>query len=210
MRGGIVALVGRPNVGKSTLFNRLAGMRKAIVEDVPGVTRDRIYEHCQWAGRDFVVVDTGGLRFDTGDDLGAAIRKQSEAAIQEADVIVLVVDARQGVTPEDEMVAEMLRRADKPVVVAANKVEDFARQLEYFEFYRLGLGEPIPVSAAHGMNVDTLLDAVIALLPGEEGERRDELFIRVACAGRPNVGKSSLINRLLGEERVIVSEVPGT
>ncbi len=205
----IVALVGRPNVGKSTLFNRLAGLRKAIVEDTPGVTRDRIYEVAEWTGREFIVVDTGGIRFEEGDILASEVRKQSELAIEEADVIVMVVDAREGITPEDEMVAGILRRANKPVILAANKVEDFKKHLGYLEFYRLGLGEPIPVSAIHGMNTDELLDAVVALLPETE-EEKDELAVRIALVGRPNVGKSSLLNRLIGEERVIVSEVPGT
>lgn len=206
----VVALVGRPNVGKSTLFNRLAGMRKAIVEDTPGVTRDRIYERSEWAGHEFIIIDTGGIRFEDGDILAAEVKKQSELAIQEADVIVFVVDAREGVTAEDEMVAGMLRRADKPVVVAANKVEDFARQLDYYEFYRLGLGEPIPVSAAHGRNTNDLLDAVVSFFsPPAEGEENG-LETRIAFVGRPNVGKSSLVNKLLGQERVIVSEIPGT
>lgn len=210
MARAIVALVGRPNVGKSTLFNRMAGLRKAIVEDTPGVTRDRIYEQAEWAGREFIVVDTGGIRFEEGDILAPEVKKQSELAIEEADVIVMVVDAREGVTLEDEMVAGILRRANKPVVLAANKVEDFKKHLGYLDFYRLGLGEPIPVSAIHGMNTDELLDAVIALLPPAEEEEKDELAVRIALVGRPNVGKSSLLNRLIGEERVIVSEIPGT
>jgi GTP-binding protein len=206
----VVALVGRPNVGKSTLFNRLAGMRKAIVEDIPGITRDRIYEHTDWEGRDFIIIDTGGIRFEEGDMLAAEIRKQSEVAIEEADVIVLVVDTREGITTEDEMVAGMLRRAQKPIVVAANKVEDFSRQVDYYEFYRLGLGEPIPLSAEHGMNVNDLLDVIVSLLPPVESKVEEDLTIHISFVGRPNVGKSSLVNRLLGEERVIVSEIPGT
>ncbi len=206
----VVAIVGRPNVGKSTLFNRLAGKRKAIVEDIPGVTRDRLYDVSEWLGREFIIIDTGGLRFEETDSIARGVQLQAEIAIDEADVIVFVLDARQGITAEDEQVADMLRRAHKPVILAANKVENFDRQLEWVDFYRLGFGDPIPVSAMHGMNTNDLLDAVIAQFKPLTAYDEDPEAIKIAIVGRPNVGKSSLVNALLGQERVIVSEIPGT
>jgi len=206
----VVAIVGRPNVGKSTLFNRLVGSRKAIVEDIPGVTRDRLYDSSDWAGREFVIIDTGGIRFDEGDIFTREVKLQAELAIEEADVILLVVDVRDGISHEDEQVANMLRKSKKPVVLAANKVENFDRQLDYYEFYKLGLGEPIPVSAMHGRNINELLDAVIAEFAPAAEYLEDTEAIKIAIVGRPNVGKSSLVNALLGEERVIVSDMPGT
>ncbi len=207
----VVAIVGRPNVGKSTLFNRLAGARKAIVEDVPGVTRDRLYDKSDWAGREFIIIDTGGIRYDDTEDIFASeIKLQAELAIDEADVIVFVVDTRQGITPEDEQVAIMLRKSNKPVILAANKVENFDKQLEYYEFYNLGLGDPIPVSAMHGMNTNDLLDAIIKKFPPLHQYKEDEDATKIAIVGKPNVGKSSLVNAFLGEQRVIVSDVPGT
>ncbi len=206
----VVAIVGRPNVGKSTLFNRLVGARKAIVEDIPGVTRDRLYDVSDWAGRDFIIIDTGGIRFDEGDIFTREIKLQAEIAIEEADVILFVVDSHDGMTSEDEQVANLLRKSKKPVVLAANKVENFDRQLEYYEFYNLGLGDPIPVSAMHGRNINELLDAVIAGFAPASAYEEDSDAIKIAIVGRPNVGKSSLVNALLGEERVIVSDVPGT
>ncbi len=206
----VVAIVGRPNVGKSTLFNRLVGARKAIVEDIPGVTRDRMYDRSDWAGREFIIIDTGGIRFDEGDVFSREIKMQAELAIEEADVIVLVVDAKSGITSEDEQVADLLRRSKKPVVLAANKVENFDKQLEYYEFYNLGLGDPIPVSSMHGMNTNSLLDAVISHFGPLHEYAEDPDATKIAIVGRPNVGKSSLVNALLGEERVIVSDVPGT
>lgn len=206
----VVAIVGRPNVGKSTLFNRLVGARKAIVEDIPGVTRDRLYDSCDWDGREFIIIDTGGIRFDEGDIFVREIKMQAELAIDEADVILFVVDSREGVTEEDQMVAKLLRKSKKPVVLAANKVENFNKQLEYYEFYQLGLGDPIPVSAMHGLNTNEILDAVVAQFqPGIDTEEKNEA-IKLAIVGRPNVGKSSLVNAFLGEARVIVSDVPGT
>ncbi|MFZ5632685.1 MAG: ribosome biogenesis GTPase Der [Bacillota bacterium] len=206
----IVAIVGRPNVGKSTLFNRIVGERLAIVEEIPGVTRDRLYQDAGWAGRHFTLVDTGGLDFSEQDQITSNIRKQAEIAIKEADVIVFVVDARAGLTAADEEIAGVLRKSEKPVILAANKVERFGGKQDYLEFYSLGLGEPIPVSAAEGLNTGDLLDALVSNFPaaGEAEEDRD--LIKIAVTGRPNVGKSSLVNRILGEERVIVSDIPGT
>lgn len=206
----IVAIVGRPNVGKSTLFNRIVGERLAIVEEIAGVTRDRLYQDADWAGRSFTLVDTGGLDFSEQDEMIGNIRKQAEIAIMESDVIVFVVDSRAGLTTGDSEIAGILRKADKPIVLVANKVEQFDTQRDYLDFYSLGLGEPIPVSAAQGMNTGDMMDAVVQNFPetGEDPEEGDR--IRIAVIGRPNVGKSSLVNKLLGEERVIVSQVPGT
>lgn len=206
----VVAIVGRPNVGKSTLFNRLAGGLVAIVEDYPGVTRDRLYRDSEWFGRKFTIIDTGGIEFKNEEtSIPVQMRKQAEIAIEEADVIILVVDAQMGLNPDDEMIAQTLRRSGKPVVIAANKVENFANA-ELSELYSLGLGEPIPISAVHGMNIGDLLDEVIAHFPPQEEDEYDPDIIKIAAIGRPNVGKSSLVNSLLGEERVIVSNVPGT
>ncbi len=226
----IVALVGRPNVGKSTLFNRLVGQRKAIVEDLAGTTRDRLYGDADWGGRDFIVVDTGGLEFDvsspsqanpqesTGFQAGVAsrlflkeIRAQAEIAIAEADVIVFLVDAEAGLAAADQDVAALLRRTDKPVLLAVNKADNLKRRNEAVDFYTLGLNDPIPVSALHGTGTGDLLDAIVEALPPLEAETETEdEAIKIAILGRPNVGKSSLLNKLLGEERVIVSDVPGT
>lgn len=227
MQKPIVALVGRPNVGKSTLFNRLIGQRRAIVEDLPGTTRDRLYGEADWAGRDFIVVDTGGIEVglsgragrpgDSGHKVGTAsglfleqIRQQAMIAMAEADVIVMLVDAETGLTASDQALAEVLRRSEKPVIVAANKADNQQRQAEAVEFFALGLGEPIPVSAMHGRGTGDLLDAVVEALPFSEEEEEEDERIKIAILGRPNVGKSSLLNKMLGYERVIVSDVPGT
>lgn len=216
----VVALLGRPNVGKSTLFNRLLRRRQAIVAPVPGVTRDRLVAPVAWRGRRFLLVDTGGLdpdgpRAPVGDGpaaLAAAARRQALEALREADLAVLVVDARAGLHPDDAAIAALLRRAGKPALVAANKADRAADEQAAAEFYALGLGDPVPVSAEHGRNAAELLERIVACLPpaGEgEAAERDEA-VRVCVLGRPNVGKSSLINRLVGRERMIVSDVPGT
>jgi GTP-binding protein len=205
----IVALVGRPNVGKSTLFNRMVGRPQAIVEDEPGTTRDRNYGETIWNDKPFMVVDTGGLDFSTDQDMSRAIRRQAEAAIEQADVIIFLVDARQGLTAMDHDVADQLRRGKSPVILAANKAESDARQLDSAEFFALGVGEPIPISGLNGINTGDLLDAVVALLPQVE-ERAPDHAARITLVGRPNVGKSSLLNAILQEDRALVSPLPGT
>ena len=222
----IVALVGRPNVGKSTLFNRIVGQRQAIVEDIPGTTRDRLYGDAEWNGVVFTVVDTGGLEItesrkrrpapDQPAPLSTAsvgfideIRQQAEMAIAEADVIVMLVDVLDGPTPADEDVADVLRRSHKPVVVAANKADNEARQQVAFEFYALGLGEVFAISALHGRGTGDLLDEIVRSIPATAEEEEVDA-LKIALVGRPNVGKSSLLNKLLGEERAIVSSIPGT
>lgn len=204
----VVAIVGRPNVGKSTLFNRIAGERISIVEDTPGVTRDRIYAHGEWLGKEFALIDTGGIEL-SDQPLLTQIRQQAEVAIDEADVIVMVVNVENGITDADEKVAQLLYRSKKPVVLAVNKVDNPDRRADIFDFYSLGLGEPHPVSSVHGVGLGDLLDAVIKNFPEEVAEKADDR-IRFSLIGRPNVGKSSLVNALLGEERVIVSNLAGT
>lgn len=208
----VVAIVGRPNVGKSTLFNRLIGERKAIIEDLPGTTRDRVYGEAEWNGRQFIVVDTGGLLMQDEDVFAPHIRRQVQAAVEESDVVVFLVDGKEGLTAADEEIAEWLRHASKPVILAVNKADNLTRRLDAVEFYALGLGEPMPISALHGIGTGDLLDAVVAHFPPGDGlpEEEDDETVRIAIVGRPNVGKSSLLNRILGEDRAIVSEVPGT
>ena len=208
----IVSIVGRPNVGKSLLFNRLAGKRLSIVEDTPGVTRDRLYAPVQWRDREFLLTDTGGIEPHTDDEMLQFMRRQAMAAIDEADVIVLLTDVRTGVTAADEDIAAMLRRSGKPVLLAVNKTDTIGEPPpEFYEFYKLALGDPIAVSALHGHGTGELLDACYAHFPEEEAVREpDDGVIRVAVIGKPNAGKSSLVNRILGTERVIVSDIAGT
>ena len=206
----IVAVVGRPNVGKSTFFNRILGRRIAIVDDRPGVTRDRNFARAEWAGREFYIVDTGGMIEGSDVPLDRAIRAQALAAIEQCDVVLQLVDAREGVHPLDELVAHILRRSGKPIVLVANKLDNLPRDEARHDFWSLGLGEPAPVSAMSGKGSGDLLDRVLALMPPEAGGGPGEHEIRVAVVGKPNVGKSSFVNRLLGEERVVVSEVAGT
>jgi GTP-binding protein len=206
-----VAIIGRPNVGKSALFNRLVQKRLAIVEDTPGVTRDRLYAEAEWRARRFTVVDTGGLLSQPADHLHEQVRAQARTALADAALILFVVDARDGVVPEDREIAQLVRETRIPVLLVANKVDAPGHEAAAQEFYSLGLGDPIPVSAHHGRGTGDLLDAVVALLPeaGPQGEE-EEAPIAVAVVGRPNVGKSSLVNAMLGEERVIVDAAPGT
>ena len=207
---GTVAVVGFPNVGKSTLVNRLSATREAVVFETPGVTRDRKEVVCEWSGKRFILVDTGGVDVADPSPLTRDIAEQAQRAVEEADLVLFVVDTRAGVTPGDEEIAGILRRARKPVVVVANKVDDPQADAAAYEFHRLGLGDPVPISAMHGHGTGDLLDAIVAALPGEGREEAGEDAIRVAILGRPNVGKSSLLNALAGEERVIVSGEPGT
>jgi len=208
----LVALVGRPNVGKSTLFNRIVGERVAIVEDIAGTTRDRLYYDAEWTGREFTIVDTGGMEIIPGSDLGQRVRQQAEVAIAEADMIVFVTDARDGITPGDQEVAQVLRQTSKPVVVAVNKADTLNQNLSATEFYRLGLHDVYGISALHGKGTGDLLDAIVNSMPkpAEAEEQEEEPGVRLALVGRPNVGKSSLLNALVGQERSIVSEIPGT
>lgn len=208
MANPIVAIVGRPNVGKSTLFNRIAGERISIVEDTPGVTRDRIYTHAEWLGKNFNLIDTGGIEM-SDQPLSTQIREQAEVAIEEADVIILVVDVQNGITDADEKVAQLLYRSNKPVVLAVNKVDNPERRTDIYDFYSLGLGEPYPVSSVHGVGLGDLLDAVIKNFPETADNKADD-SIRFSLIGRPNVGKSSLVNAILGQQRVIVSDIAGT
>jgi GTPase len=208
----IVAIVGRPNVGKSTLFNRLVGKPLAIVEDSPGTTRDRIYADAEWVGKEFIVVDTGGLDLASTDDLVSRIRAQAEEAIAEADVIVMVADVADGVTASDHAVVDVLRRSRKPILLAVNKAENAKRRLlDAPEFYELGLGDPFVISAIHGIGIGDLLDAVVQAFASIPPEPEETIAaIKIAIVGRPNVGKSSLLNAFLGWERAIVSPIPGT
>ena len=207
----VVAVVGRPNVGKSTLFNKLIGQRLSIVEDTPGVTRDRIFAECEWRDRTFMLADTGGIEPKTDDIILAQMRTQAQLAIEQADVIVLVTDLRSGVTANDQAVASMLQKSGKPVVLCVNKCDTPGEPpAEFYEFYNLGLGEPIGVSSVHGMGTGDLLDAVYDLLPPADEDEETGDTIKVAVIGRPNAGKSSLINCVAGEERSIVSNIAGT
>lgn len=207
----VVAIVGRPNVGKSTLFNKLVGQRLSIVDDKPGVTRDRIYSRCEWLGREFMLIDTGGIEPKTDDVILAQMREQAMLAVERADAIIFVTDITTGVTANDSDVASMLIKSGKPVVLAVNKVDGIGTPPpEIYEFYNLGLGDPIAVSSVHGHGTGDLLEAVFENLPPEEPDEYDADAIKVAVIGKPNVGKSSLINQISGEERSIVSDIAGT
>ncbi len=207
----LVAIVGRPNVGKSMLFNKLTGKRLSIVEDTPGVTRDRLYAQAEWRGRTFDLVDTGGIEPGTDDQILSFMREQAEIAIASATVIIFVCDIRTGMTAADQEVAGMLQRSRKPVVLAVNKMDSTGHtDPDMYEFYNLGLGDPYPVSAVHGHGTGDLLDACFEYFPGADQEEEEDDVVKVAIIGKPNVGKSSLVNRILGQERVIVSDVAGT
>ena len=211
MARNVVAIVGRPNVGKSTLFNKLVGERLSIVDDTPGVTRDRIYGECEWLNRRFMLIDTGGIEPHSDDIILKQMRMQAELAIDSADVIILVTDIKSGVVATDSEVAAMLQKSGKPVILCVNKV-DAPGELppDFYEFYNLGLGDPMPVSSVHGMGTGDLLDEVLKYLPGSNEEEEDDDSIKVAVIGKPNVGKSSLVNAVLGENRMIVSNIAGT
>ncbi|HBM4138187.1 TPA: ribosome biogenesis GTPase Der [Listeria innocua] len=205
----VVAIVGRPNVGKSTIFNRIVGERVSIVEDVPGVTRDRIYNSAEWLGKEFNIIDTGGI--DLSDEpFLEQIRAQAEIAIDEADVIIFITNGREGVTDADEQVAKILYRSNKPIVLAINKVDNPEMRDQIYDFYSLGFGEPYPISGSHGLGLGDMLDAVRAHFPKEEEEEYPDETVKFSLIGRPNVGKSSILNALLGEDRVIVSDIAGT
>ena len=207
----IVAIVGRPNVGKSTLFNALAGSRISIVQDTPGVTRDRIYADVSWLNYNFTMIDTGGIEPDSGDIILSQMREQAQIAIDTADVIIFIVDVRQGLVDAGSKVADMLRRSKKPVILTVNKVDNFEKMMvDVYEFYNLGMGEPVPVSAASMLGMGELLDAVVAHFPDKTSEDEEDDRPKIAVVGKPNVGKSSLVNRLTGDNRVIVSDIAGT
>lgn len=206
----IVAVVGRPNVGKSTFFNRIAGKRISIVEDTPGVTRDRIYTEVEWLDNHFTLIDTGGIEPESEDIIMIQMRRQAEIAIDTADVILFMVDGKEGITPSDIEVSNMLRRTHKPVILVCNKIDSHAQKDNFYEFYNMGLGDPIPISSEQGLGLGDLLDLVIEKFPDDIDEEYDDFVIKVAVIGKPNAGKSSIINRILGEERVIVSDIPGT
>ena len=207
----LIAIVGRPNVGKSMLFNKLIGKRLSIVEDTPGVTRDRIYGESEWAGRKFRLVDTGGIEPNTDNQILAFMREQAQIAIDNADVIIFVTDIKTGLTASDQEVAGMLQRSRKPIVLAVNKMDSTGTiDPDFYEFYNLGLGDPVAISAVHGHGTGDLLDACFQYLPPDDGVEEDSDVVQVAIIGKPNVGKSSLTNKILGEQRVIVSNVAGT
>ena len=207
----IVAIVGRPNVGKSTLFNKLAGSDISIVKDTPGVTRDRIYADAEWLNKAFTMIDTGGIEPDTSDMMLANMREQAEIAIDTADVIIFITDVKTGLVDSDNQVAHMLRKSKKPVVLVVNKVDNpVKQQADVFEFYNLGLGEPFPISSVNQTGIGDMLDEVIKHFPEDSPEAEEDDTPKIAIIGKPNVGKSSIINRLLGENRVIVSDIAGT
>jgi len=206
----IVAVVGRPNVGKSTLFNKLAGKRISIVQDTPGVTRDRIYAEAEWLNYKFTLIDTGGIEPESSDIIVSQMRRQAQIAIETADVIVFVVDGKEGISAADKEVAQMLRKSKKPVLLVVNKIDNLKDEDNAYEFYNLGIGDPIAISASQALGLGDMLDRIVENFDKTDGEEEEEEYIKIAMIGKPNVGKSSLINKLLGEERVIVSDIPGT
>ncbi|MEG1604504.1 MAG: ribosome biogenesis GTPase Der [Clostridia bacterium] len=206
----LVAIVGRPNVGKSTFFNKIAGRRISIVEDTPGVTRDRVYADCEWQNYQFTLIDTGGIDPNSEDVLLRQMRMQAEIAIETCDVILFFVDGREGMTADDETVADMLRRSKKPLVLVVNKIDNVAQTNEIYDFYQLGMGDPIAISSVNMMNFGDLLDRICQYFPSPDAEEAPHTAVQIAVVGKPNVGKSSLVNRLLGQDRVMVSNIPGT
>ena len=211
MSKGTVAIIGKPNVGKSTFFNYLVGQRLSIVEDTPGVTRDRVYGETNWRGKDFTIIDTGGIEEKANDVISIQMRLQAELAIDVADVIVFITDVTTGITPDDRDIALMLKKSKKPIVLVCNKVDDFKKlENDTYEFYNLGLGRPYPISSAHAKGIGDVLDAIYEYLPEKDENDEDKEYIKVAIIGKPNVGKSSLVNKILGENRSIVSNIAGT
>ena len=207
----MVAIVGRPNVGKSTFFNYIVGKRISIVEDTPGVTRDRVYAEANWRGKEFTLIDTGGIEFDSSNDILAQMKEQVDIAINMADVIVFLTDAKQGITASDNEIALILKKSKKPVILVCNKADNYGKDApEIYEFYNWGLGEPHRVSAVNAIGIGDVLDEIYSKLPSEESSKDEDLVVKVAIIGKPNVGKSSLVNKILGENRVIVSDVAGT
>ena len=211
MSKGTVAIIGKPNVGKSTFFNYLVGQRLSIVEDTPGVTRDRVYGETNWRGKDFTIIDTGGIEEKANDVISIQMRLQAELAIDVADVIIFIADVTTGITPDDRDIALMLKKSKKPIVLVCNKVDDFKKlENDTYEFYNLGLGRPYPISSAHAKGIGDVLDAIYEHLPEKDENDEDKEYIKVAIIGKPNVGKSSLVNKILGENRSIVSNIAGT
>lgn len=206
----IVAVVGRPNVGKSTLFNKLAGKRISIVQDTPGVTRDRIYAEAEWLKYNFTIIDTGGIEPESSDVIISQMRRQAQIAVETADVIIFIVDGKEGLTDSDREVAQMLRKSSKPIVLVVNKIDHLKDESSIYEFYNLGIGDPISISASQGLGLGDMLDKVVEHFKDPSLYDEDDEYVKIAFIGKPNVGKSSLINKLLGEDRVIVSDVPGT
>ena len=206
----LVAIVGRPNVGKSTFFNKMSGKRIAIVEDTPGVTRDRVYADCEWLNHKFTLIDTGGIDPHSDDPLLKQMRRQAEIAVETCDVILFFVDGKMGLTADDETVADMLRRSGKPVILVVNKIDNIKMMNEIYDFYQLGVGDPIGISSLNMLNLGDLLDEVVSYFPPESEEEEEKTAVSIAVVGKPNVGKSSLVNRILGEDRVMVSDIAGT